>query len=211
MMAEGMAMAGADLLKSLGTRLFGSAPQQTSGTGRTGFDMSSLPQFQQLFGQAQAAAGTLGQRIGTENAARRAEALRGFDRQRSVLGDVFGQNIRNINQRYDSRLGGARQGAASSGLYNTSVLPGMSALVDRERNRALGGAYDRRAQMLGGVEGQQTQMLDQLQQQRIMQQLAPLLQLFGTQLMPAQVAGGATATRTDQTQKSKGLLSKLFG
>ena len=86
---------------SAGSRLFGTAPDQKTGTQRSGFNMRALPQFQQLFGQAQQAAGPLGQRIGVENEARRAEAARGFDRQRSVLGNVYGQDIANINQRYD--------------------------------------------------------------------------------------------------------------
>ena len=190
-----------------------SGNSQTSGW--SGFDRSQLPLFNQALGQSDAASAQLRSQINAQNA-QRMNALNTNLNQQMVNAQGYGnQAISDVNQRYNSAQGGVGQQMASRGLYNSTVAPGMSALVERERNQALGQAQARQQQYMGSLLGQRTSALDNAltQGQGTLNQLG--FQDYGLRsLLPQAVAQSRTSgstTTTQSTDKKKGLLSGLFG
>ncbi|KAA1261608.1 hypothetical protein LF1_41590 [Rubripirellula obstinata] len=194
--------------------LFGTTGTQSrNGTTSRRFDASQLGLFNKQLGVADQASakyanflrGLSGQRTG---------ALRAdLDRQLDAVQGYRQQEIADTNRRYDSRQGNVGQSLANRGLYNSSVAPGMNALVERERNSALGQARSRQQQYMGGIMGQRAQLLDNAN----VNSLNQLAQLGGQDyqlrtLLPQNIARSTVGTTTNQTtNKTGGLFSSLFG
>lgn len=194
----------------------GMAPRTSSGqrstSGSSYFSRSSLPFFQDTLGITDSASQNLQNQLREITGQRRANLSRALDRQLSAIQGVGDQELRNINQRYDSRRGAARQAATNRGLYNSTVRPGMEALNERERNRALGTARDRQKQILGNVLGQRAQSLDRadVDAMNLLTQLG--FQDYGLRtLLPKAVASSRVSSQQSQNNERSGLLSRLFG
>lgn len=203
------------LMQTLGSSLMsgsllGTRDRSTS-SGSSRFDMNMLPAFYQALGMTDQSSGSLANALRQAGGQRTAMLTNNLDRQLEALQGYGGQAITDINRRYNSQQGNVGQSLANRGLYNSTVAPGMSALVERERNSALGQEQDRQRQLLAGVLGQRAGALDQVQASQN-QQLAQLgFQDYGLRSMLPQAIASSRVS-TDRTRTTRGgLFSRLFG
>lgn len=94
--------------------------------------------------------------------AQRYQALQqDLDAQIGEARNIGLMNVRDINAAYNAQQGKANQGLISSGLFNTTVAPGMRAMVERERANSLTRARGQQAQLMTGLLGQRASALAQ--------------------------------------------------
>ena len=92
--------------------------------------------------------------------AQRYQALQSdLDDQLFAARQVGQRVFEDINASYDAQQGAANQSLISSGLYNSTVAPGMRAMVNRERGNALQRAGGQQAQYISGILGQRAAAL----------------------------------------------------
>lgn len=189
--------------------LFGSTTtSNTSGSSR--FDMSQLPAFNQALQGTDAQSAQLSALIRALSGDRQAALDQGYGQQLAAMQGMGNQAVSDINRRYDSAQGGVGQSLASRGLYNSTVAPGMSALVERERNAALGQEGARQQQMLSGVLGSRTAAMDNALASRNQSLIGLGEQDYQLRsLIPSAIARSTVNTQ-QQTNKKKGFFSKLF-
>lgn len=185
----------------------------SSGTSSSRFDMKMLPEYYKALGVTDQSSAGLANMLRQISGQRTASLQGNLDDQLNALQGYGNQAITDINRRYNSQQGGVGQSLANRGLYNSTVAPGMSALVERERNSALGQEQDRQRQLLAGVYGQRAQMMDQVQanQNQALAQLG--FQDYGLRsILPQAIASSRVSTqKTNSVQKKGGLFSRLFG
>lgn len=213
---QGLGTAGAQGLMS--GNLFGTTDRSnsnTNGTTASRFDTSQIPLFNQSLGQADQASAQLMALIRALAGQRQQELAGNLDQQLAEIRGLNAQENRDINQRFNAQQGGVGQNLANRGLYNSTVAPGMRALVERERSQALGQSDARQRQLMGGVLGQRAMALDNVTA-NMNQGLAGV----GAQdyqlrtLLPQQIASSRVSnqqTQTKATQKKGGIFSRLFG
>lgn len=184
-----------------------------SSSGTSTFDSRQLPAFNQSLQGSDEASRRLMELI-RQLGGQRSAALQGnLDEQIASVRGMGGQALSDINRRYNSAQGGVGQNLANRGLYNSTVAPGMQALVNRERNSALGQENDRQRQYFGGLLGQRASMLDQA----LASQNAALAQVgsqdYGLRtLLPQAIASSrVTSQQNQEKQKRGGFLSGIFG
>jgi hypothetical protein len=194
--------------------LFGTKGTQNGSTfGRTGFDASVLPLFGDALKTSDTASQALRNQILGLTNQRRSNLSSALQRQSNVVQGLNNQEMANINTRYNSQQGAVRQDLVSRGLNNSTIAPGMQALVERERNRALGDSNARQSSLLGNIYGQQAQSLDNVDagQMNLLSQLG--FQDYGLRaLLPQAIASSRTSQSSTQgTTRNAGLLERIFG
>ena len=171
------------------------------------YDQASIPLFNQSFQEADSASARQRRYLESLVGSRSANLRDALDRQTQAMqgyGDV-------VSRRYNSAQGQVGQSLASRGLYNSTIAPGMSALVERERSAALGQARQRQASMMGSLFGQQAQLMDAADAQRISQ-----LANIGANdyrlrtLLPTSIANNRVTSTQAIRKGGKGILGKLF-
>jgi hypothetical protein len=209
---QGLGTAGAQGLMS--GNLFGTQDRSnTSGSSTSRFDKSQIPLFNQQLAQSDQASAQLMALIRALGGQRQQELSGNIDQQLAEIRGMGAQENRDINQRYNSQRGNVGQGLASRGLYNSTVAPGMNALVERDRNAALGQADARQRQYLGGVLGQRAQMLDNVSASQNQGLTQVGMQDYGLRtLIPQQIASSRVSNqKSNTTTKKGGIFSRLFG
>lgn len=111
-----------------------------------------------------------------------------------------------INRSFNAQLGAAGQRMISSGLANTTVAPGVSALVNRERANALSRAGSEQARLMTGLLGQRASALYGAR----MATDAELLGLEGREYGIANMLAQRLATPTQTQKKSGSFFEKVF-
>jgi hypothetical protein len=200
---------------SLATSLFNGSllgtTDRSNGTSASRFDTSQLPLLNQQLGQTDIASAKLAELIRALSGQRLQQLQGNLDQQLNAVQGIGLQANRDINQRYNSQQGNVGQSLANRGLYNSTIAPGMSALVERERNAALGQERDRQRQYLGGIYGQRASALDQVNAQQ--NQSLGQLGMNDYQLramIPQQIASSRITSNNNVTKKG-GIFSSLFG
>jgi hypothetical protein len=209
---QGLFTSGAQGLMS--GNLFGTSDQSnTNGTSSSRFDTSQIPLFNRQLAQTDQASAQLMALIRALSGQRQQELSGNLDQQINEIRGMGAQENRDINQRYNSQQGGVGQNLANRGLYNSTVAPGMRALVERERNSALGQADARQRQYLGGVLGQRAQALDNVTAAQNQGLTQVGMQDYGLRtLIPQQIASSRVGTNQSKTTtKRGGIFSRLFG
>jgi hypothetical protein len=209
---QGLGTAGAQGLMS--GNLFGTQDRSnTSGSSSSRFDASQIPLFNQQLAQTDQASARLMELIRSLGGQRQQELMGNLNQQLAEMRGLNAQENRDINQRFNSQQGGVGQTMANRGLYNSTVAPGMRALVERERSQALGQSDARQRQLMGGLLGQRAQMLDSVTagvNQGIAGAGAQDYQM--RQLLPQAIASSRVGTqRSNTTTQRGGIFSRLFG
>lgn len=209
---QGLGTAGAQGLMS--GSLFGTKDSgTTSGTSASRFDVSQIPLFNQQLAQTDQASARLMELIRSLGGQRQQQLTGNLDQQLAEIRGLGNQENADINQRFNSQQGGVGQQMANRGLYNSTVAPGMRALVERERSQALGQADARQRQYLGNVLGQRAQMLDNVTanvNQGIAGAGAQDYQM--RQLLPQAIASSRIGSNQSKSVTKKGgIFSRLFG
>lgn len=194
--------------------LFGTQDRQFGNRSSTDrFDRTQLPFLNEQLAQTDLASARFAEMIRQLNSQRMQQLQGNLDQQMNAVQGLGQQAMRDINQRYDSRQGGVGQTMANRGLYNSTVAPGMRALVERERNNALGQEQDRQRQYFGGLLGQRAMAMDQVSagQNQALQSLGA--QDYGLRaIVPQQIASSRISNARDNTvTKRGGIFSRLFG
>ena len=198
--------------------LFGSTnSSSTNGKSRSRnyITDATLNRLRGSFTETDAASGRAADVFRTINAGQRAALQRAFDEQLAAVAGVGGQEIADLNRRYNGARGAVGQRTASRGTYNTTIAPAMQAMVERERNAAVGAARDRQSRLFGQIYGQRNAQLAAAESAaagRLSSLAMGDYQLRG--LIPAALASNRTTdTRTRSKTKTKkgGLFSGLFG
>jgi hypothetical protein len=191
--------------------LFGTRGTQSS-SGSTRFDMSQLPALNQQLAQSDQASQQFMEFLRQLGGQRQAGLQADLDGQLATIQGLGNQENQDINRRYNSQQGGVGQSLANRGLYNSTVAPGMRALVERERNAALGQADARQRQYLGGVLGKRAQLLDSASDQQNQSLDGVGMSNLGLrQEIPRQMISSSQITDSNQTTKRGGIFSRLFG
>jgi hypothetical protein len=184
---------------------------RVNSSGTSSFDISKLPDFYRSLEGSDQASRQLMELI-RQLGGQRQQALQGnLDNQIAAVQGYGGQALRDINQRYNSAQGGVGQSLTNRGLYNSTVAPGMSALVNRERNNALGQETDRQRQYFGGLLGQRAQLLDRAtsEQNNALAQVGS--QDYGLRAMIPQAIANSRVSTDNQVNRKGGIFSRLFG
>jgi hypothetical protein len=145
-----------DSIVSSGIQLLTSNPNQMTFTD---FDARSRRNFEQGTALSDRASEDIRSQLAAMGAQRYRALEADYDRQLQSARDIGDQAIRDISSSYDAKMGGARQGLVSSGLFNTTVAPGVGALVNRERANAISRARSQQAAMFTGLLGQRASAL----------------------------------------------------
>jgi hypothetical protein len=94
------------------------------------------------------------------NAQRLASLDQNIGRQISAVQNVGNQARADVGSRYNAMQGRTGQQLGASGLYNSTVAPGMRALVERERGAAMNRVNEQQSAMLSNIYGNRAQSLD---------------------------------------------------
>lgn len=192
--------------------------QTANSNSVSGYNLSQLPMLRQEIARAQQSSGGLQSLFQNLSGQRQAQLEDSINRELANAQGYGLQNIADINQRYNSMQGGASQSAASRGLYNSTALPGMRALVERERNAAIGQERGRQQSYIGNILGQRTQLFDRnmAEQNQRLAGLGSSNYSLNT-LIPQTLASSRVTNTTnttpglfDRNSGLFGLLSKLF-
>lgn len=147
----------------------------------------------------------INERLGQMSQQRAAGLEESIGRQLSAVEGVGAQSASDINARYDAMSARQANNMAQSGFGNTTAVPGVQALVERERSNALRRNADSQALLLNNILGQRTSAMDNI----AATQYGTAANLFSGGLTPRYgLANNLTAT---QEYNEPGLLGRLFG
>jgi hypothetical protein len=123
------------------------------------FDATARRNFKEGTRLSDAASKSLRDSLSRMGAQRYQALVSDYDQQLAEARKIGSQTMRDISQSYDAQAGRVGQGLISSGLYNTTVAPGLNALVNRERSAALSRAGSQQASLMTGLLGQRASAL----------------------------------------------------
>lgn len=124
--------------------------------------------------------------------------------QLSAVQNVGQQQAQDIDARYDALAAARNNQVSESGFGNTTAVPGVRALVERERGAAQRRNADAQAMLLGNIYGQRARALDSIAMQRQAMSENLFNQALAPRLSQAQQLGSPT-----QYQRP-GFLGRLF-
>ena len=168
------------------------------------FDPRQRQQFEDALGMSDQYSMNLQDQLQGINAQRMQDFRQGTEDQLAAVRGLERQAAQDINRSYDAMSNRAAGQAIGSGLGNTTVAPGMRALVERERGAALSRNANAQAALLSGILGQRAAGLDAIAGQNYQ----TALNLGGERLRPR---ANLTSSLGQATQYNRpGFLGRLF-
>lgn len=167
-------------------------------------DPRQRQQFSQSLGEADRYATSAMGSLGAMSDDRASQMDANIGQQLSAVQGVFGQEGQDIDAQYDALAAARNNQVSESGFGNTTAVPGVRAMVERERGAAQRRNTAAQASMLGNIYGQRARSLDDIAMQRQGTAQGFLSQGMNTRSGLAQGLSQATS------YQRPGLLGRLF-
>lgn len=167
-------------------------------------DPRQRQQFTQSLGEADRFATSAMGSLGAMSDERARQMDANIGEQLSAVRNVGQQQAQDIDARYDALAAARNNQVSESGFGNTTAVPGVRAMVERERGAAQRRNADSQAMLLGNIYGQRARALDSIAMQRQGMSENLFNQTLAPRLSQAQQLGSPT-----QYQRP-GFLGRLF-
>lgn len=167
-------------------------------------DPRQRQQFVQSLGEADRYATDAMGSLGAMSDERARQMDANIGEQLSAVRNVGQQQAQDIDARYDALAAARNNQVSESGFGNTTAVPGVRAMVERERGAAQRRNADAQAMLLGNIYGQRARALDSIAMQRQAMSGDLFSQTLAPRLSQAQQLGSPT-----QYQRP-GFLGRLF-